>query len=150
MLVLPNERRKQKLACITERAQETKGRLHALHFLYGRLLTVSHFVGIVAPVVFDDANYGGVAQLVEQTAHIRSVRGPSPFAAIKRFSFPRLNRYGVREAFLFSGDPLDSLSDYPVPSLGLRHIQEFIRFFNEVFNILIQIAGDSSADGDAH
>lgn len=30
------------------------------------------------------ATYGGVAQLVEQTAHIRSVRGPSPFAAKKK------------------------------------------------------------------
>ena len=147
---LPNECRKQKLACIAERVPETKVILHTYHILYWKLLTVSPFIGIVAPVVFNDTSYGGVAQLVEQTAHIRSVRGPSPFAAIERFSFPRLNRYGVREAFLFSGDPLDSLSDYPVPSLGLRHIQEFIRFFNEVFNILIQIAGDSSADGDAH
>ncbi len=32
--------------------------------------------------VFSDANlYGGVAQLVEQAAHIRFVRGSSPFAA---------------------------------------------------------------------
>ena len=40
--------------------------------------------------------YGGVAQVVEQTAHIRWVRGSNPFAAMWVFS--------RRHAKLLSGD----------------------------------------------
>ena len=59
-------------------------------------------MGIVAPVVFCDTLLGGVAQMVEQTAHIRSVRGPSPFAAILHFSCQRPNGYGVRGVFFLA------------------------------------------------
>ena len=70
------------------------------NFIIFRLLTVLPFVGIVAPVVLSDITYGGVAQLVEQTAHIRSVRGPSPFAARCNASLSHvLTGYGEGEAF---------------------------------------------------
>lgn len=67
-----------------------------------RALTGFWFIGIVAPVVrlYDD---GGVAQVVEQAAHIRSVRGPSPFAAMVSVSpFHVLTDTGWEKCFFLS------------------------------------------------
>ena len=43
--------------------------------------------------------YGGIAQLVEQTAHIRSVIGPSPIAAIFFYFGPNTRTVSAPELF---------------------------------------------------
>ena len=83
-------------------------------------------MGIVAPVVFCDTLLGGVAQMVEQTAHIRSVRGPSPFAAILHFSCQRPNGYGVRGVFFF-GSTHSACLRYWRWEVEIEHVQSTLQ-----------------------